>query len=299
MPNIRNEVLLFGEVLWDRLPQGDFLGGAPLNVAWNLHALGVPAYIMSSLGEDPAGNRARQRLQGAGLPLDLLQTTVEDLPTGYAEVSLSPEGVPNFRLPQPVAFDDILPGPEPAALLDRAAFLYYGTLAMRAETSRRTLFWLWDMNPGIARFCDLNLRAPHYDRRTVLYALQHADVLKLNEEELRELTVLGLVPGNAATLTDLPGAIRSLGLAYDLQSVYLTRGGEPLLAWDRHLCPEPAEYPVLPPVNPAPDADTVGAGDAFCAGLLAGMLRQQAWEDRIALGLQNAALVCGIAGAHR
>lgn len=292
------EVLLYGEVLWDMLPAGAFLGGAPLNVAWNLHHLGVATRIMSSLGEDAHGQAARERLEQAGLPTELLQTTVEGYPTGYSQVTLAGEGVPSFALPEPVAYDDILPGPEAADVLATVRVLYYGTLAARAKTSRHTLAWLWNMEPEVARFCDLNLRAPYYDRQTVSMALSHADFLKINEEELVELSRMELIPGNADVRRDLSQAVKSLAHAHGLRAIFLTRGPEPLLAWHEQDCPEPREFPVPPPVDPAPDADTIGAGDAFSAGVIQGLVRGWDFDRTVRQGLRSAAAVCGIAGAQ-
>jgi fructokinase len=292
-------VLLFGGVLWDVLPQGNFLGGAPLNVAWNLHALGVPVRIMSSLGDDALGQAAREKLLAAGMNLDLMQTTVEGLPTGTAEVRLDEDGVPTFRLAEPVAYDDILPSPEAAEALASVKILYYGTKAVRRPTTRRTLAWLWDMAPEVTRFCDLNLRAPFYTRQVVAAALSHADVLKINEDELAEIAKLGLLPDVAGDpREDLPAALQALGRAHGLGVIYLTRGPDPLLVWDELQCPRVAEVAVPAPFEPEPGADTIGAGDGFSAGCIQGLVEGWEWRAVVERGLKVAAAVCAIPGAQ-
>lgn len=275
------------------------MGGAALNVTWNLHTLGIRALIMSSVGDDELGGEVRERLEQAGISTELLQTTVEGYPTGFAQVTLDELGVPTFSLPEPVAYDDILPGPEAAIALATVKILYYGSLDSRAKTSRHTLQWLWNMAPNVVRFCDLNLRAPHYSRQLVTLDLAHADILKINEEELLEISRMDLLPGNAADVrSDLPQALRSLGAAHGLRAIFLTRGPAPLLVWHEKEYPETAEFPVPPPTDPDANADTIGAGDGFCAGVIQGLVLGWNWEDTIQQGLRAAAAVCGTTGAQ-
>lgn len=301
-PLSESTIILFGEILWDEfpLPAPQHLGGAPLNVAWHLHGLGVRALPMSSVGEDEPGREALRLMEEAGLSTELVQTTVEHLRTGFAQLSLDAEGDAAFAVPHPVAYDDILPGPEVAAELAQADILYFGTLAMRGKTSRHTLGWLWDMAPPeMLRFCDLNLRAPYYDRQVLSAALSHADIVKLNGDELLELGALDLLPGIGDPHRDLSQTLPRLGQAHGLRTIYLTRGPESLVVWDATECPLPVEFPVVPvdALHLGAGADTVGAGDAFCAGVICGALRGLPWKARAQLGLDLAAHICRIRGA--
>jgi fructokinase len=250
------EVLCLGEVLWDALPEGLFLGGAPFNVACHLRATGAAVSMVSRVGADRLGDEVLRRAKRYGVGTDLVQVDAE-LPTGFVRVNVDEAGNPSYEILAPSAWDAI---ESSEALLGRAArarAIVFGTLAQRSETSRRTIQRLWDSSALMV--FDVNLRPPFEDVDIVKRSLQRADVVKLSEGELTRI----------ATWFDLGGtprdAMTALAESFECPVVCVTRGsrGAALLhdgAWTEH-----AGFEVEV-------RDTVGAGDAFLAVLLAGLL---------------------------
>ncbi|MFW5857915.1 MAG: carbohydrate kinase family protein [Planctomycetota bacterium] len=278
-------LLGLGELLWDLLPDGRQLGGAPANFAYHACALGGRGAVASCVGDDPLGREALERLDGLGVDRSAVAVDPER-PTGTVSVALDAAGQPSYTIHEGVAWDAI---PASGALLDRAAAadaICFGSLAQRSAASRATLRRALDAaQPACLRVFDINLRQAYYDRDVILASLEQADAFKVNDEELPVV----------ARLLDLPAqtrpAMEALRARFDLRWVALTRGaaGSLLLAdgaWAEH----PGE-----PV--ATVADTVGAGDAFTAALALGTLLGQAPEVRNAHANRVAAFVCAAAGA--
>ena len=266
-----DEILCFGEVLWDSLPAGLFLGGAPFNVACHLRAAGATVSMVSRVGADRLGDEVLVRARRHGVGTELVQIDRE-LPTGFVRVAFDEHDEPTYDIVQPAAWDAI---EADDALLARAAAaraIVFGTLAQRSATSRATLERMW-ASDALMVF-DVNLRAPHEDRDTVRRALQRADVVKLSA---RELDVV-------ARWFDLPGEARdrvaALADRFDCAVVCLTRGAEGAALWREGRWTEHPGYEVEV-------RDTVGAGDAFLAVLLMGLL--DGGQDRVIL--QNANLI--------
>ena len=250
------EILCVGEVLWDSLPDGLFLGGAPLNVACHLRALGVPAAIASRVGEDVLGAEVLRRLPRHGLATDLIQVDPV-LPTGLARVTLDDDGSPGFEIVEPAAWDAI---EATDALLGRAAgarAIVFGSLAQRAEVTRRTLERLCET--GALKVFDVNLRPPYDDREIIRRSLERADLVKLSEQELAQLRAWFGLPGG------LREATAALAGAFGCGTVCVTRGEAGAVLWREGRWSEHPGFRVQV-------RDTVGAGDAFLAALLAGLL---------------------------
>ena len=257
-------ILCFGEILWDLLPEGPQLGGAPLNVAYRLRQLGNQAYPVSSLGTDELGNRATQRLQALGLPLDYVQFSNER-PTGTVPVKLGAYGQPSYVITPNVAYDAIHLTDTLIEAAAHADCLYFGTLAQRGEESHRTLHHLLDAAPTeTLRACDLNLRPECYTRLTVLDSLDLAHIVKLSQEEIAPIAeIAGIDAG-----LPLEQFARKLLEVFTLQACVVTRGDKGVFATDEggasvDLCGIPMKAIV----------DTVGAGDAFYAGFIDAILR--------------------------
>ncbi len=255
-PGAPREVLCVGEVLWDSLPSGLFLGGAPFNVAGHLHALGVPVGMVSRVGADRLGAEALARLRRSGIATDLVQTDPE-LPTGFVSVALDVEGVASYDIVAPAAWDRIELQDGLVERAARSAAVVFGSLAQRAPASRATVERLCRVD--VPKVFDVNLRPPYDDAAVVGRSLGHADVVKLNEHELARL----------ADWFGLPAGVReataALARRFDCRTVCVTRGpaGAVLLnegRWSEH------------PGYRVEVRDTVGSGDAFLAALLAGLL---------------------------
>jgi fructokinase len=250
------EVLCVGEVLWDALPEGLFLGGAPFNVACHLRATGVDVSMVSRIGADRLGDEVMRRAKRYGVGTELIQVDA-GLPTGFVRVNVDDAGNPAYEIIAPAAWDAIEPS---EALLSRAAqarAIVFGTLAQRSEVSQRTIERLW-ASKALMVF-DVNLRPPFEDVRIVKRSLQRADVVKLSEDELTRIAGwfdLGAAPREAMS---------ALADSFQCAVVCVTRGnkGAALLhdgAYSEH------------PGFDVEVRDTVGAGDAFLAVLLAGLL---------------------------
>lgn len=268
--------MIFGEVLFDRFPDGAcVLGGAPFNVAWHLQALGCAPWLVSRIGEDSQGEAVRAAMGVWGLDCSGLQCDPHR-PTGQVRVSLSQQGQPSFEIPPDSAYDAIaLPEAMP-----EIALLYHGSLALRQPTSRHTLATLRERCPAPV-LVDVNLRAPWWDFATLATLLDGARWCKLNGDELAILAG----PGDPLC------AARRLLRRHGLAAVLVTLGAAGAAA----VCVDGFEE--LTPAPQVREVDSVGAGDAFAAVLIAGLL--QDWPIPLILGRaqQLAAAICGVRGA--
>lgn len=249
-------VLCFGEVLWDLLPHGRFLGGAPLNVAYHVARLGCTAQLASAVGTDALGEDALAAIARAGLPTHLIRRH-PTLPTGIAQVQLDAQGQARFVLPQPVAWDD-LPGPVTGQPAPDA--LVFGTLALRSPANRAALTRHLDAVPGAWIVGDLNLRPPFDDLEPLAELLRRIDLVKVNADEARRLCA---APPDT---TDWPALAAELTRRFPRADVCITLGADGaglLTAGHWHQVAAPA----------ITVRDTIGAGDAFTAALVAGRLR--------------------------
>jgi fructokinase len=269
------EVLCVGEVLWDALPSGLFLGGAPFNVACHLRAAGVPATLVSRVGADHLGEEVRTRAARYGVGTDLLQVDPA-LPTGFVRVSVDETGEARYEIVEPSAWDAI---EATDALLERAArarAIVFGTLAQREAVTRGTIERLWD-GRALMVF-DVNLRPPYDDREVVRRSLRRADLVKINADELRRLVGWFRLAGD-----DMRQQAESLAATFACRVVCVTRGAHGAALWHDGQWSEHPGFEVEV-------RDTVGAGDAFLAVVLAGLF---AGVDDQAL-LRNA----NLAGAY-
>ena len=258
-------VLCVGELLWDSLPPGLFLGGAPYNVAYHLNRLGQPAALASRVGDDRLGREALRRLQAAGLDPALIQHDAS-LSTGFVGVDVDANGVPEYDIVEPVAWDALAltePLREAAAA---ASALVFGSLAQRHTASRETIQAL--LGTSTTAVLDLNLRPPFVDAQVVQASLEAADVVKLNEDELATVGAWFGAPGA------LEEAVPALAERFGCRLICVTQGGDGAALWHQGRWTHHEGYAVSV-------ADTVGAGDAFLAGLLAAVL--SGGSDRDAL----------------
>lgn len=251
-----HSILCVGEVLWDALPMGLFLGGAPFNVACHLHQLGEKVTVVSRVGDDVLGHEAIRRVRHRGMKDDYIQLD-SNFQTGFVEVALDPEGAPDYTIVAPVAWDEIEYPGGLHAVAQQADAIVFGSLAQRRSPSRETIRALWAMG-GCAVF-DVNLRPPFIDRAVVELSLQAADVVKMNDDELEQLIEwFDMAPSPRA-------AVEALANRFDVAMVCITRGKHGAMLWNDGRWAEHPGHTVTV-------ADTVGAGDAFLAGLLAGYL---------------------------
>ena len=273
-----------GELLWDMLPGGKQLGGAPANVARHVCSLGETGIVVSRVGADSLGRELLARFHGAGWSREFIQIDSVH-PTGTVSVRLAADGSPSFEISEAVAWDFIEGTRALDSLASRAAAVCFGTLAQRFEVSRRTIRrFLRHTDPGTIRLFDVNLRGDFCSRELVEDSLRAANAAKLNRDELEVVRSMLSLPG------DDEKVIAELAARFDLQVVALTKGAQGSLLYADGAFFAHAGFP-------ARVVDTVGAGDAFAAALLVGLLRRDS-PDRISRFANGAAaFVCARGGA--
>lgn len=279
--SMNDEILCIGELLWDALPDGLFLGGAPFNVACHLRAIGEEVAFVSRVGHDRLGNEALRRLRAYDMDTDLVQID-EELPTGFVRVGLDDAGEPDYEIVEPAAWDAIARSDSLQSRADGAAALVFGSLAQRAESSRWTIRALCETD--LLRVFDVNLRPPFVDRNIVEHSLRTAHVVKLNDDELDRLrSWFDLSVGPEAAMSEL-------ATTFDCSAVCVTSGGEGARLWRDGTCWHHSGYAVEV-------ADTVGAGDAFLAAFLSGLLDGRDEKTLLDLANRLGAYVASRAGA--
>ncbi len=272
---------VFGEVLFDCFPDGrQMLGGAPFNVAWHLQAFNVQPRFISAVGADVEGERIRTSMAEWGMLTTCLQTDF-DHPTGHVEVSLL-EGEPSYDIVSDVAYDFVrTPSQHEACEL-----LYHGTLALRQPVSAATLNALKSAKPDLV-FLDVNLRSPWWSREQTLALVAGADWVKLNRDEL---TLLSDVDhARARPVADLA---QELMARHVLSGLLVTLGSEGALGFSGD----------NPPVQVVPTAalevvDTVGAGDAFAAVTILGIIHGWPLDKTLERAQSFASKIVGQRGA--
>jgi fructokinase len=281
----RLTVVGLGEILWDLLPAGRQLGGAPANFAYHAQALGGAGVVVSCVGADDAGREILRRLEKRGLATRYIATD-PDHPTGTVSVALDVRGNPDFTIHEGVAWDFLPRAPELLELAARADAVCYGSLAQRSSVTRETIrAFLEATRPECLRVFDVNLRQRFFSEGIVRASLDRADVLKLNEEELPVVAELLGVEGTETEMLDV------LLDRFSLRAVALTRGER------GSLLRRPGETAEHPGFQREEIADTVGAGDAFTAAMVMGLLQERDLWAVCEGANRLAAYVCSQPGA--
>ncbi len=278
-------VLSYGEALWDLLPTGPQLGGAPLNLACRLQNLGDRGVIVTRLGRDELGQLAALRIAELGMDTGFLQWD-DQRPTGTVEVRVDAQGNPDFAILPEVAYDGIEVTYELLELAQQADCFCFGTLAQRSAGSALALERLLAVAAGIPRFLDLNLRKDCYDWSRITRAIEQATLLKLNEAEARQVAFGFDLPADplplfcSALLQRCPLACCVVTLG-DRGAFALSAGGQRVY--------EPGYRVTV--------VDTCGSGDAFSAGFLHEYLRSRPLAECCRLGSALGSLVATQPGA--
>ena len=277
-------VIGLGEALWDLLPAGAQLGGAPANFACHARALGARTQVITRVGKDDRGREIIRRFEAMGIDGAMVQMD-EASPTGTVTVALSGNGIPAYTIHDNVAWDRIAATPEALAAVRAADAVCFGSLAQRSEASRTAIQRLVAATPADAlRIFDINLRQHFYSREIIGPSLQLANVLKLNDSEL---PVLAQMFGAAGSPRQ---QIESLARDFSLRVVALTRGAEGSLLFQGGRWSEQ-------PAGQVEVQDTVGAGDAFTAALCLGLLHAMDLDVIHGSASLIAAYVCSCVGA--
>jgi fructokinase len=273
-----------GEALWDAFPEGEKFGGAPANFACHCRSLGADAFMVSSLGCDTRGQKARAFLNEHGVDTSCLVEDPEH-ETGVVLVTLDADGKPDYEIKQNVAWDHI-PWTDAmahvAAQLDAVCF---GSLAQRNDVSRATIARFLGATPSdCLRVFDVNLRQTYYDDAILQASLTMASALKLSDEELPVVAQLVGADGDDAEKVDV------IMKAFDLRLVVLTLGSEGALM----VTPDDSSFATPPAISVV---NTVGAGDALTAAAITGFLRGLPLDVINSKANQLAGYVCTQDGA--
>ena len=274
-------ITCFGEILWDVLPTSKQAGGAPMNVAADLRNFGINAQMISRVGTDDLGRELIEFLQKKGLPLDLVQIGQTHL-TGVAKANISDTNEVTYKIVQPVAWDYIHLEPNLIDAVQNSDLFVYGSLAARSQMTHETLLAL--LAVARRKVFDVNLRAPHYERTTVEQLLHQADIAKLNEHELVELS------GWYAPETDLHQAMLKLRERYQLETLCVTLGEKGAALLDKTGFVQQGGYPVEV-------EDTIGSGDAFLAAFLYKTLLNETPQKTLEFACATGAYVATQRGA--
>jgi fructokinase len=245
------KVLSFGEVLFDRIEEQNYLGGAPLNYAAHLARHGAEAYVYSKIGDDEPGSEALRQIKELGVHTRYISVDTAH-PTGTVEVTLD-QGQPEYTIFENVAWDYINLEPASEGELPDFDVLYFGTLAQRSEQSRNTLQQLLEENEFRHVFYDVNLRKEFYTKEILQTSLEVCTILKLNIDEVK--VIAKMFYGQAL---DVEAFAEQISEDYSLDVIIITAGERGCYIYYGYRLHFIEGYP-------AKVADTVGAGDAFSA----------------------------------
>lgn len=274
-------VVSIGETLWDLLPTGEFIGGAPFNVAAHVARLGARSLLVSRIGDDKRGQEAMRAAVRFGIDTSLIQTDPV-YPTGVAQATLDLDGSARYLFPEPAAWDAMEAPTDALTKTAQADAVIYGALSQRNAAARLAVRRL--IEAGRFRVFDPNLRAPYIDRDIVMWSLARANLAKFSDEECQTISSwLGCGPD--------PEALRRAVMRHArLDALCITRGAQGALLYYRGQWHEQ-------PAVPAKVADTVGAGDAFLAMLVVGLLQGESPQVALLCASRLAAFVVSCSGA--
>ncbi len=281
----RKYVVGIGEALWDVLPEGKKIGGAPANFAYHVSQFGLESRVVSAVGDDALGEEILTNFREKNLQCMVPKVA---FPTGTVQVTVDAAGVPCYDIMQGVAWDNIPFTEELAKLAGQTCAVCFGSLAQRSEVSHNTIQSFLDAmsdGDGIYRIFDINLRQDFYNREILCESLEKCNVLKINDEEL---SIVGRMFGY--TGQDMRETCMKLLEDYGLKMLILTCG----VAGSHVFTRDSVSFRETPKVSVA---DTVGAGDSFTGAFIAALLKGKTVEDAHGLAVDVSAYVCTQSGA--
>ena len=278
-------VVGMGEALWDMLPEGKKIGGAPANFAYHVSQFGLDSRVVSAVGEDELGVEILKNFHEK--KLNCMIETVP-YPTGTVQVELDRNGVPCYDIREGVAWDNIPFTPALEGLARQTRAVCFGSLAQRSVVSRETINRFLDVMPdgeGQYKIFDINLRQGFYTKEIICGSMRKCNILKINDEELVTISRMFGYPG-----IDLQDKCWILLAKYNLRMLILTCGVNGSYVFT----PGEVSFVETPKVEVA---DTVGAGDSFTAAFVASILRGLPVNEAHRLAVATSAFVCTQNGA--
>ena len=282
---MKEYVVGMGEALWDVLPEGRKIGGAPANFAYHVSQFGLPSVVVSAVGDDPLGDEILENFTSKGLTHKVDKVPY---PTGTVQVELDQEGIPMYDIKENVAWDNIPFTPELEEIAKNAKAVCFGSLAQRNIVSRQTIAKFLDAMPkkddDLVVF-DVNLRQGFYNKEILCESMERCNILKINDEELVTVSRMFGYPG-----IDLQDKCWILLGKYNLKMLILTCGVNGSYVFT----PGKVSFQPTPKVEVA---DTVGAGDSFTAAFIASILKGDSVEEAHSKAVRTSAFVCTQKGA--
>lgn len=281
-----NDVIVgMGEVLWDMLPEGKKIGGAPANFAYHVSQYGFDGYVVSAVGDDKLGNEILESFNNRRLNY-LIQRV--PYPTGTVQIELDEAGILCYEIKENVAWDNIPFTVDLEKLAKKTRAVCFGSLAQRNTVSRETINRFLDVMSDAAgqyRVFDVNLRQGFYDKEILCNSMKRCNILKINDEELIAVSRMFEYPG-----IDLEDKCRALLSEYGLEILILTCGVNGSYVFTR----ENVSFVNTPKIEVA---DTVGAGDSFTATFISAILKGKSIREAHELAVEVSAYVCTQNGA--
>ena len=275
------KVICIGEVLWDSFTDGMFLGGAPLNVAVNLAHLGIDVSLISAVGNDRLGKDAIKEMKSKKLTTTHIQ--ISEQPTGLVDVKLDELGTPQYVIHKHRAWDNITLTDAATLELKSADILVFGSLSFRGNVSEATIKSMLKAFKGL-KILDVNFRKPHYNKPLIEELLGFADFLKVNGDELQEITQwFGLDE-------EYHSSIPKICTMYGVKHAIITLGEQGAILYSKGQFYDHPRYKVEV-------KDTVGAGDAFLAGVIYSLMNQKSPKELLAFANAMGAYVSANDGA--
>jgi fructokinase len=275
------KAVCYGEVLWDVLPTGAKPGGAPMNVAFHLQKLGMSSALISKVGNDQWGNDLLSILEQYSLSTQYIQIGA-DYSTGIVNARSREPNEMDYDIIYPVSWDFISINKEFTALVEGAEYFVFGSLAARNDVSRNTLFQL--MDGANKKVMDVNLRPPHFEKATIISLLEKADILKLNNHEIK------FIAGWFNTYDNIYDQAKTLQDEFDLDTILITLGEKGAIINHNGIFCEHKGYKVRV-------MDTVGSGDAFLAGYLFQIFNNETPAKALEFGNALGAFIATQSGA--
>lgn len=278
-------VVGMGEALWDVLPEGKKIGGAPANFAYHVSQFGLPSCVVSAVGDDDLGREIIENFTAKGL-----KQLIADVPypTGTVQVEIDQSGVPQYEIKENVAWDNIPYTERLESLAERTTAVCFGSLAQRNVVSRNTINRFLDVvsrNEGNLIVFDVNLRQGFYNKEILCNSMKRCNILKINDEELVTVSRMFGYPG-----IDLQDKCWILLGKYNLKMLILTCG----INGSYVFTPGNVSFQPTPKVEVA---DTVGAGDSFTAAFISSVLKGKSVLEAHSLAVRTSAFVCTEKGA--
>lgn len=280
-----NVVVGMGEALWDVLPEGKKIGGAPANFAYHVSQFGLPSCVVSAVGDDALGDEILENLTSKGLK-QLIEKV--PYPTGTVQVEIDQAGVPQYEIKENVAWDNIPWTTSLETLAKKAKAVCFGSLAQRNVVSRETINRFLDTMPrdeDTLVVFDVNLRQGFYNKEILCKSMEHCNILKINDEELVTVSRMFGYPG-----IDLQDKCWILLGKYNLKMLILTCG----INGSYVFTPGNVSFLPTPRVEVA---DTVGAGDSFTAAFISCVLKGMPVAEAHRRAVATSAFVCTCNGA--